>query len=89
MSPCNASACSRKRKLGFVRLSLLRKSSSLLSLVFKKRETNIARVEMHQRMPSEPLLQQECGGNPPPEVSRAGVLDLVVHWELPLLFTGA
>lgn len=40
---------------------------------------------MGQRMPSDPLLQQGRASDPTPEVSRAGVLDLVVHGGLPLL----
>lgn len=65
MSQRNASACSKKRKLGFVRLSLLSKSPSLLSLVLKKRETNIAGVEMHQRMPPEHLSCSRSGVGTP------------------------
>lgn len=91
---CNASACSRKGEFGFTRFSflparpLLSRSSSLLSFATVKRETNVAGAEMGQRMLSEPLLQQGCARNPPPEVSRAGVLDPVVYWGLLLLFTG-
>lgn len=91
---CNASAYSRKGEFGFTRLSFLparpslSSSSSLLSFVTQKRETNVAGTEMGQRMPSEPLLQQGCASNTPTEVSRAGVLELVVHWGLPLLVTG-
>lgn len=71
-----------------MRVSSLSSSSSLLSLTTQKRETNVAGAEMGQRMLSEPLLQQGCAGNTPPEVSRAGASDLVVHWDVPPHFTG-